>query len=137
MYKVLVDSSIFVDFMFHREPFYKASSRVMELCEDKVVKGYITTSILMDLHYIFKKMSRSNKDADLAIQEILKVFKVIDISGKDIDASTKVHRKDFEEAVIEECSIRNELDYIVTRNVKDFQGKHINIVLPDELLSKF
>ena len=138
MYKVLVDSNIFVDFMFHRMPFYENSSKVIALCEDKKIKGYVTTSILMDLHYIFARMSHSNKNADLAIQEITKVFDVIDVSYKDIYDSTIVHKKDFEDSVILQSSVRNKLNCIVTRNTKDFENsREISIVEPEELLSLY
>lgn len=137
MYKVLVDSNIFVDFMFRRQPFYSNSEKVISLCENNKVKGYVTTSILMDLRYIFYRMSHSNVDADNAVKEILKVFKVIPVEEKDIVNSVEEHQKDFEDSVIEECSSRNKLDYIVTRNVKDFKGKNINILSPEELLDLF
>lgn len=135
MYKVLVDSNIFIDFMFHRDGFYNESEKIMKLCEDRKVKPYVTTSMLMDLHYIFKKMSHSNDDADLAIKEILKIFKVLDVNSKDIIESISINAKDFEDYVIESCSRRNGIDYIVTRNKKDFYGKGINIVDPKELIN--
>lgn len=38
MYKVLIDSNILVDFIFHREPFYNNSNRLISLCENKEIK---------------------------------------------------------------------------------------------------
>lgn len=38
MYKVLVDANILVDFMFHREPFYSNSNKIISLCENKKIK---------------------------------------------------------------------------------------------------
>lgn len=135
MYKVLVDSNIFVDFMFHREPYYNLSEKVIGLCENKKIKGYVTTSILMDLHYIFKRMSHSKANADMAIMEIMKVFDVVDINKKDIVYSISINSKDFEDSIIENCAYRNSLDYIVTRNIKDFENTNIKILMPDELIS--
>ena len=135
MYKVLVDSNIFVDFMFRRMPFYNDSEKVISLIENKKVKGYVTTSMLMDLHYIFKRLSHSNANADLAIQEILKVFDCIDISKKDIVSTLENHHHDFEDCVIENCANRYEVDYIVTRNCENFECSKTKIVCPSELLN--
>ena len=137
MYKVLVDSNIFVDFMFRRQPFYSNSEKVISLCEKNIIKGYVTTSILMDLRYIFYRMSHSNADADNAVKEILKVFKVISVEEKDIVNSVEKHQKDFEDSVVEECSSRNKLNCIVTRNVKDFKNEKIKVITPEELLSMY
>ena len=135
MYKVLVDSNIFVDFMFRRMPFYNDSEKVISLIENKKVKGYVTTSMLMDLHYIFKRLSHSNANADLAIQEILKVFDCIDISKKDIVSTLENRHYDFEDSVIEKCANRTGIDYIVTRNIDDFENTKTKIVSPTEFLN--
>lgn len=134
MYKVLVDTNIILDFMFQRQPFYDKSEKVIALCEEKKINGYVTTSILMDLHYIIKRITHSNADADMAINEITKVFNVIDISKKDIENSILEHNRDFEDFVIENCCNRNSIDYIVTRNTKDFVGRKTKIVEPSQLL---
>ena len=134
MYKALVDTNIFVDFMFRRMPFYENSEKIIDLCEKSKVKGYITTSTLMDLHYIFRKLSHSNNDADNAIQEILHVFNVIEINEKDIYDSTITHHKDFEDSVIESSAVRNKLGYIITRNIKDFSKDRIEILTPTQFI---
>lgn len=134
MYKVLVDTNIILDFMLQRQPFYDKSEKVIALCEEKKINGYVTTSILMDLHYIIKRITHSNADADMAINEITKVFNVIDISKKDIENSILEHSRDFEDFVIQNCCNRNSIDYIVTRNTKDFVGRKTKIVEPSQLL---
>lgn len=135
MYKVLVDSNIFVDFMFRRMPFFEESEKVISLCESRKIKGFVTTSELMDLHYIYKKYSHSNETSNEAIQEIMSVFDVLDIHEEDIISSIKDGNRDFEDCVIENCSNRNRIDYIVTRNTKDFINKKTRIIEPHELLN--
>lgn len=137
MYSVVVDSNIFVDFMMHRLPFYDNSKKVIELCEDNVIKGYVTSSILMDLHYIFKNKAHSSRTADMAIEEIIKVFEVIDVTKQDISNSISSNNGDFEDGIIESCSINNKINAIITRNIRDFFGEKIDVLTPDELLIRF
>lgn len=134
MFRVVVDTNIFVDFMYHRYPYYELSEKIIGLCEEHKVKGYVTTSTLMDLHYIFQKLSHSCATAGMAIEEILKVFDVIDVTKKDILASACKRKGDFEDIVIEECSINNKIDSIITRNVKDYESQKIKVLTPEEAL---
>lgn len=135
MYKVLIDTNIFVDFLFHRPDFYELSNKVIGLCEENQVKGYVTTSILMDLHYIVQNKVHSKDDADMVIEEIMKIFEVIDVDKSDILQTVRKHSKDFKDAVIEECSIRNKIDYIVTRNIKDFRNDAIKTIEPKKMVN--
>lgn len=136
MYKAIIDSNIIIDYMMRRIPFYDNSKRIIELCEDETIKGYVTTSILMDLHYIFRRKVHSSETANMAIKELLKVFDVIDVTKDDIVNSLKNNNGDFEDGVVESCSINNGIDCIITRNVKDFNNKKIDIYMPEDILLK-
>lgn len=135
MYKILLDTNIFVDFLLRRPQFYKDSEKVISLCEELKIKGYVTTTILMDLHYIIKKYTHSNANANMAIKEITNVFEVLDVTKTDIENSISDNSRDFEDYVIENCSNRNKIDFIVTRNIKDFKSKKTKIVDPSELIN--
>lgn len=41
---------------------------------------------------------------------------------------------DYEEAVVEKVAYRNDMDYIVTRNIKDYQAGDTKIILPDDFV---
>ena len=41
---------------------------------------------------------------------------------------------DYEDAVVEKVAHRNDMDYIVTRNIKDYQAGDTKIILPDDFV---
>lgn len=42
--------------------------------------------------------------------------------------------KDYEDAVISCCAKRNQMDNIVTRNIRDYEKSKVKALLPDELI---
>ena len=42
--------------------------------------------------------------------------------------------KDYEDAVVSCCARRNQMDYIVTRNVKDYKQSKVKALLPDDFV---
>ena len=134
MYKVLIDTNIIIDFLYKRQPFYTQSKQIIQMVESKIIEGCITTSILMDLHYIIWHRLGSKKDANSACQAMMNIFNILDVNSNDIDEALKTNPTDFEDKVVEKCSIRNNCDFIVTRNIKHFDSK---IALePQELIDK-
>lgn len=41
---------------------------------------------------------------------------------------------DYEDAVISFCATRNHMDYIVTRNIKDYEKSKVQAILPNQLI---
>ena len=41
---------------------------------------------------------------------------------------------DYEDAVVEKVASRKDMDYIVTRNIKDYQAGGTKIILPDDFV---
>lgn len=58
----------------------------------------------------------------------------MDVTSSDCQESLSSEIKDYEDAVVVSCANRNRMDYIVTRNVRDYEHSKINILLPNELL---
>lgn len=44
--------------------------------------------------------------------------------------------KDYEDAVQSACALRVNADYIITRNIKDFEQSRVSVIKPSEFLKK-
>ena len=42
---------------------------------------------------------------------------------------------DYEDAVIERTALKADMDYIITRNVKDYQDGMVKAILPDDFIA--
>ena len=79
------------------------------------------------------------KDADIeAARTIMgKLFSLTGILGVRADDCIDALASsinDYEDAVVEKVAHRNDMDYIVTRKIKDYQAGNTKIILPDDFV---
>jgi FMN-dependent NADH-azoreductase len=87
-------------------------------------------------HYLLKKYLEEKQLRDV-IYNVLAFVQIVAIDQDIIKKGLKSKHKDFEEALQMLCAYNIEkLDYIVTRNIKDFKDSEIPAFPPDELLTK-
>lgn len=69
-----------------------------------------------------------------AVQTLLAIVDVEDIKKADITGAFDSEMSDYEDAVQAQCAKRNKVDYIVTRNVRDFSKSPVAAILPGDVL---
>lgn len=135
--RVMIDTNIFLDVLMEREPFYKDSKAVLELCENKTIHGFISASSVTDLFYLVHRYSHSVNLAYTALGAVLNIAKVLAVSNEDVLEAYSQRASDFEDCLLAVCAKANKCDAIVTRNKKDFQDFAIRLFSPEELLQEF
>jgi capsule polysaccharide export protein KpsE/RkpR len=70
-----------------------------------------------------------------AISGIMKRFKVIEINEESLNKALDSAIDDFEDAVVEVLSKEKNVEYIITRNIKDFKKSFVKALTPEELLA--
>ncbi len=135
--RLMIDTSIFLDVLTQREPFYKHSKAVLSLCEDKKVQGFLSESSVTDIFYL---IHRQLHDTDLAYQALGAVWdiaKVLSVTNEDVVNAFVTRAPDFEDCLLVTCAKTNKCDAIVTRNKKDFLIFGMTLLSPEELLELF
>ena len=133
--RLLFDTNIILDIALKREPHYKDSAAVLKILDNKAFFGFITATTITDIYYIAKK----EKGHLIAIEFISQLIQFIDIIGVDktiILESLSNKVADFEDAIQSSASRFNHIDYIITRNTKDFIHSEIKALSPGELLNQ-
>lgn len=133
--KVLIDTNILLDVILLREPHLGLSRRVLQCCQS-LVDGYIAVHTFSNMFYIL------HETEDFSIEECRNVFNkflyVFDVASLDksdmIAAVNNEAFDDLEDAMQHQSSISSELDYIVTRNIEDFENATVPAVTPEEFL---
>jgi predicted nucleic acid-binding protein len=59
--KVLFDTNVIMDYLTHREPFYRDSREVIILSAEQKVDGIIGASSIADIYYIGRKEYQSTE----------------------------------------------------------------------------
>ncbi|KRT17647.1 twitching motility protein PilT [Pedobacter ginsenosidimutans] len=136
MKRVFVDTNIIVDLIADRQPFSKFAIEIFEKAERNEVQLFTSSHSIATTHYLLKKYLEEKKLRDV-IYNVLEYVQIIAIDEDIIKKGLKSKHKDFEDALQMLCAYNIEkLDYIVTRNIKDFKNSEIPALPPDELLTK-
>ena len=132
--KVLVDTNIIIDALTGREPFNVAAEKIFLLAANQITDMYITASSATDIYYLLRKHLHSTEQAKLVMSKLYDLFYWLDVTGDDCITALSSDIKDYEDAVVSCCSYRNQMQYIVTRNVRDYQNSKVKAILPDDFI---
>ena len=132
--RVYLDTCVIIDYLSKREPFFDDAKEILNLIADDKVFGFVSSSSITDIHYIINHFL---KDEELTRKHMINVLSLIDIISTysyNIKTVFDSPINDFEDALVEELSYQLKLDYIITRNFKDFKNSRIEILTPKEFL---
>jgi len=122
--KILIDTNVILDFLLERAPFYEDSVKLMRIIDKGDIQAYITANSITDIIYIARKKYTLD-EIRRAILCLLEIVNIIGIDRDDIMLAFELGFDDFEDALQSACSVKAELDNIITRNKKDFLNSKI------------
>ena len=132
--RILLDTNIILDIALRREPHFTFSVQAFKAIDNKIVFGFVTATTITDIYYIAKR----EKGHQIALDFISNLIEIIDIIGIDrniIIKSLVSQINDFEDAIQSISSLLNNIDYIITRNQKDFSKSDIKALTPVEFVN--
>ena len=135
--KVLFDNNVILDIYQNREPFVQYSSQVLRLAETKHIKGYITANSITDIYYVLRRSLKDKQKLYAAIDILLQLVDIIDVTAKDVRNAFHPGVIDFEDELICVCAAHAKIDYIITRNIKDFIHSPVPAITPEDFLKEF
>lgn len=135
MKNIFIDINILVDVFANRELFVDKSLKIYNLAIKGKIKLHSSSNTITTLHYILKK-SISEEKTRLALEHVVSNVTIIPVDINIIKKSLKSNHKDFEDAIqIISAQSINTMDYIVTRDLKDYKNAEINVLSPDDFLN--
>ncbi len=132
--KILVDTNIIIDALTGREPFREAAEQIFMLAANQIEDMYITANSATDIYYLIRKHLHNTDQAKSTMSKLYELFHILDVTSDDCREALLSEIHDYEDAVIDSCAIHNQMNYIVTRNIKDYERAKIKTLLPNELL---
>ena len=136
MKRIFVDTNVIVDLIADRKPFSKFAVEIFKKAEEKKIKLYTSSHSIATTHYLLKKYIDEKTLRDVLYQ-LLDYLHVVSVDVDIIKKGLKSKHKDFEDAIqmISAYSVEK-MDYILTRNIKDFRDSEIPVLAPEELTKK-
>jgi hypothetical protein len=132
--QVLFDLNIILDVLQEREGFYDFSARLLALAETGRIQGWLAAHSATTLYYLVAK-GRSPDQARVTLTSLLQFLKIAAVDHDTIERALNLPYKDFEDAVQMMAALQIRADYLLTRNVKDYQPAPLEVVQPVELLA--
>ena len=133
--KVLLDTNILIDVLANREGFAAPACELFKLCEVGQVEGSVYALSMANIAYILRKELDRNGIAEV-IGKLGAIFAIADMKADDLKKAAQLPIADFEDALQSVCASRIKADYIITRNLKDFQHSKVKAITPSELLER-
>ena len=130
--RLLLDTNIVVDILTKRAG-YEESRMILRYCEAGRAEGLVSATTVTDVMYILRKHIAPDSVRD-AVRTLLSIVDVVGVLKADIIAAFASDMTDYEDAVQASCAARSKADYIVTRNIKDFEKSTVPAILPGDLL---
>lgn len=136
MKKIFVDTNIIVDLIADRKPFSKYAIELFSKAEEGEIELFASSHSIATAHYLLKKYI-GETDLREVLNNLLDFLIIVPIDAYTLKRGLKSKYKDFEDAlqIISATTIEN-IDCIVTRNIKDFKDSEILVFPPDELSMK-
>lgn len=128
MKKIFVDTNIIYDLLAKREPFYQESADLFSLADKKIIEIYISALSIANTNYTLARLTNSEKAKGI-LRKLRLIVNILAHDDKIIgltlnDNSFPV----FEDGLQYFTAIENNIDTIITRNLKDFKASKIPVL---------
>lgn len=131
---ILIDSNVIIDWISRRSDFYEDSKKIVDVCFFGNINGFVTAHSLCDIYYILRK--------DFSVERRLALIKLIserchvisETQDDFIDVASSPLAEELEDGLQIRCAENFSLDFIVTRNIKDFSSSSVKAVTPADFI---
>lgn len=134
--RILVDTNIVLDVLAKREPHYTASAAIWAMVEHGKLEGVLAAHTVTTLHYLISK-HLTHSQTNLTLTKLLQVFGIAAVDQQVILNALALGWSDFEDAVQMAAALNAGVDYLVTRNPKDFKESPVKVLQPGDLMALF
>lgn len=135
--RLLLDTNVILDYMGVNEGFREDAETVIEYAIVGDMIELVSASAITDIFYTARKRFKSSEKAVELIKALRVYIKTLPVTDDDIDKAIDRGWKDFEDAVQYTVAESNGVDFIITRNVSDFEENAIPILTPREFLEMY
>lgn len=134
MKRVFVDTNILLDVLLERIPFVRPAQIIWSLAERKEIQAAISALSVSNIFFIINKLA-SREKAYLAVDTLLKIFKISEITGGMISKALAARFPDFEDAVQYFCALKSGARAILTRDPAGYLQSKLPVMDGNEYLA--
>lgn len=132
--RILADTNVIIDALTSRKPWNESAEKIFLMAANNTIEMYITASSATDIYYLIRKHLHDADTAKTIIGKLYSLVGILEVTEADCIDALASSIRDYEDAVVEKVAARQGMDYIVTRNIKDFQSGNTNVIIPDDFV---
>lgn len=132
MNSLFIDSDIIIDLLAKRKD-YKEAAALMAIIDEKKVSAFTTPLVLANVDYIVTKYSNRTK-SKRAIKALRTRLSILPMDDNIVDMAIESDFSDFEDALQYYSSENRGIDFIITRNKKDYSKGRIKCLTAQEYM---
>ncbi len=134
MNRVLLDTNIIIDLLAKREPFYQEAAKLFSLADKKRAGLFASALSIAKVNDVLLKKKKTEE-----VKQILRKLKlivgIISLDEKTINlALNDDELNDFEDALQYFSAIDNNIEIIISRNLKDFENSKIPVMTAKQFI---
>ena len=130
---IFLDSDVILDLLCKREPFYTFAAEIFTLGDLGKINLVTTSLVYANVFYILRKVLGIEKGKEL-LRKLRIIVGVIPVNEKTVDLALNSSFSDFEDGLQYFTARENNIQILITRNIKDYKGKEILIQTPEEYI---
>lgn len=132
--RILADTKVILDALTSRKPWNESVEKIFLMAANNTIEMYITASSATDIYYLIRKHLHDADTAKTIMGKLYSLVGILEVTEADCIDALASSIRDYEDAVVEKVAARQGMDYIVTRNIKDFQSGNTNVIIPDDFV---
>ncbi len=133
---VYIDTDVIFDVLSVRAEHLVFSSRVLDLCEKKIVEGFTSVITVVNCSFLMERFKIENRV--LKMDLLCRIIEILPCNKNDIRNSIDSGFTDFEDGVQNSIAENSKkCKTIITRNVKDFEKSKLHVMTPENYIRTF
>jgi predicted nucleic acid-binding protein len=126
MKKVFVDTDIALDLLLERNPHHTSAEILFSKAERGELKIFMSSIAFCNISYFISK-NFSNTEARIILQKFRLLINILSVDEQIIDIALSSAFHDYEDAIQYHVAVKNKVDVLLTRNLKDFKKSSIPV----------
>lgn len=133
MQRIFADTDILIDLLAERTTFYQHSVTLFSLADKGMLEITVSALTFANLNYLLTKHFSPQK-ARILLLKFKTLVTVLPVTEKMIELALTSDFKDFEDGIQYFTAVENEVEILITRNLKDYKYALIPVFTPEQFL---
>lgn len=135
--KLFLDANILIDFIMERPQFYSAAAMIVSYAVEEKIKIAVSSISMVTANFISVVRCKMPEEVFRRKIDFLREYmEICSVDASDIYHSYDAKWKDFEDGVQYASAKRWGADFLVTRNVKDFEENDVEVISSEEICKR-